>query len=63
MTNATRIGFGIAAALALSAIAVVAGVLLTGAPIWAGLALLAVLDVAIVGGGYWAVRRAVRSGG
>ncbi len=62
MTNATKIGFGIAAALALSAVAVVALVLLTDAPVWAGLALLAVLDVAIIAGGYWAVRRAVRSG-
>ena len=53
----TRIGFGIVGSLALSGVLVVVLVTLAGMPLGAGLGLLAALDVAIVGGGYAAMRR------
>ena len=62
MDNATRIGFGIMFGLALSAAAVVALVVGLGAPIWAGLLVLAVLDIVIITWGYAAVRRSFRPG-
>ena len=54
----TQIGYGIAGSLALSGVLVVVLVTLAGMPLGAGLGLLAALDVAIVGGGYWVMRRA-----
>ena len=56
----TRIGYGIVRSLALSGVLVVVLVVLAGMPLLAGLGLLAALDVAIVGGGYGAMRRARR---
>ena len=56
----TQIGYGIAGSLALSGVLVVVLVTLAGMPLLAGLGLLAALDVAIVGGGYAAMRRARR---
>ncbi len=52
-----RVGFAIIVGLAASAALTVVLVAAAGAPVWAGLALLAVLDVAIIGWGYAAVRR------
>ncbi len=56
----TRIGYGIVGSLALSGVLVVVLVTLAGMSLGAGLGLLAALDVAIVGGGYAAMRRASR---
>ncbi len=56
----TQIGFGIVGSLALSGVLVVVLVALTGVSVLAGLGLLAALDIAIVGGGYAAMRRARR---
>ena len=56
----TQIGYGIAGSLALSGVLVVVLVTIAGMPLLAGLGLLAALDVAIVGGGYAAMRRARR---
>ena len=53
-----QIGFGIVGSLALSGVLVVVLVALAGMPLGAGLGLLAVLDIVIVGGGYAAMRRA-----
>ena len=55
----TQIGYGIIGSLALSGVLVVVLVVL-GMPVLAGLGLLAALDVAIVFGGYAAMRRARR---
>ncbi|MCI0815822.1 MAG: hypothetical protein J4N29_02095 [Chloroflexi bacterium] len=55
----TQIGYGIMGSLALSGVLVVVLVVL-GMPVLAGLGLLAALDVAIVFGGYAAMRRARR---
>ena len=52
-----RVGFAIIVGLAASAALTVVLVVAAGAPVWAGLVLLAVLDVAIIGWGYAAVRR------
>ena len=54
----TRIGYGIVGSLALSGVLVVVLVTLAGMSLGAGLGLLAALDLAIVGGGYAAMRRA-----
>ena len=51
-----RVGFAIIVGLAASA-ALIVVLVAAGAPVWAGLVLLAVLDVAIIGWGYAAVRR------
>jgi membrane protein implicated in regulation of membrane protease activity len=59
---ATRIGFAIIIGLALSAVAVVLIVVVLGTPVWAGLALLALLDAAIIARGYTRVRRALHQG-
>ncbi len=59
MNNVTYVGLGIIIALALSAVVVVALVLAAGVPVWAGLGLLAVMDLAIIGWGYRAVVRSV----
>ncbi len=56
----TQIGFGIVGSLALSGVLVVVLVALAGMPLLAGLGLLAALDIAIIGGGYAAMRRARR---
>ena len=56
----TRLGFGVLIALPLSGGLVVALVVLAGMSAGAALALLALLDVAIVGGGYAAIRRRSR---
>ena len=53
----TRIGFGIVGSLALSGVLVVVLVVLAGMPVGGGLGLLAALDLAIIGGGYAAIRR------
>ena len=53
----TRLGFGIVVALGLSGVLVVLLVAAAGMPLAAGLVLLAVLDAAIIGGGYAAMRR------
>ena len=52
----TQIGFGIAGSLALSGVLVIVLVALAGMPVGAGLGLLAALDLAIIGGGYAAIR-------
>ena len=52
-----RVGFAIIVGLAASAALTVVLVAAAGTPVWAGLALLAVLDVVIIGWGYAAVRR------
>ena len=52
-----RVGFAIIVGLAASAALTVVLVAAAGAPVWAGLVLLAVLDVALIGWGYAAVRR------
>ena len=52
----TQIGLGIVGSLALSGVLVIVLVALAGMPLGAGLGLLAALDLAIIGGGYAAVR-------
>ena len=53
----TQIGFGIVVSLALSGVLVVVLAALAGMSLGAGLGLLAALDLAIIGGGYAAIRR------
>ena len=57
MEAITRLGFGIIVGLGLSGALVLVLVLLMGMPVWVGLVLLAVLDLAIIGGGYAAMKR------
>jgi hypothetical protein len=63
MDTVTFIGLGIVAGLGVSALAIVLLVVVAGAPIWAGLALLAVTDLLIIGFGYWTVVRSMRRNG
>jgi hypothetical protein len=63
MDNVMRIGFGIMAGLAVSAVLTVVLVAVAGLHIGLGLGLLALLDVLIIGCGFGAVRRATRAGG
>ena len=63
MDNVMRIGFGIMAGLAVSAVLTVVLVAVAGLHIGLGLGLLALLDVLIIGWGFGAVRRATRAGG
>jgi len=60
MDTVSFIGLGIIAGLGVSALAIVLLVVVAGAPIGAGLALLAVTDLLIIGLGYWAVVRSMR---
>jgi hypothetical protein len=61
LDRTTWIGLGIMLGLALSAVGVVVLVVALGAPILLGLAVLAVLDVAIIVWGYVAVQRSLRA--
>ena len=61
LDQTTRIGLGIIFGLAASAAAVIVIVVAGGAPIWAGLLILAVLDVVIIGWGYKAGRRSLEA--
>jgi membrane protein implicated in regulation of membrane protease activity len=60
MDKTTRIGTAILLALPLSAAAIALLVIVVGMPLWAGLTALAVIDVAIIVGGYVAVKRSLR---
>ena len=59
MDKTTRIGAAILLSLPLSAAAIALLVIVVGVPLWAGLAALAVIDVAIIVGGYVAVKRSL----
>jgi hypothetical protein len=59
MDKTTRIGAAILLALPLSAAAIALLVIVVGVPLWVGLTALAVIDVAIIVGGYAAVKRSL----